>query len=104
VLTVGFCSGGASWSPRATRRSSKWTHRDCAEVVNAAPHLREANHDLFEQPNYWCSSTRGRICGDRHHDIIATDCTDLRQRQREPTPRTFGLCRRRLRPQGLVVV
>jgi spermidine synthase len=110
VLTVGFGSGGASWS---YTRYPTLEQVDCIEiapeVVNAAPHLHEANHDLFEQPNYRVLFDDARAYL-RHttatYDIIATDCTDLRYKGNASlyTKDYFGLCRRRLRSQGLVVV
>jgi spermidine synthase len=110
VLTVGFGSGGASWS---YTRYPMLERVDCVEiapeVVNAAPHLREANHDLFAQPGYRVVFDDARSYL-RHtnigYDIIATDCTDLRYKGNASlyTKEYFALCRRRLRPRGLVVV
>lgn len=110
ILTVGFGSGGASWS---YTRYPSLEQADCVEiapeVVGAAPHLREANHDLFDDPRYRIISDDARAYL-RHtperYDIIATDCTDLRYKGNASlyTKEYFGLCRLRLRPKGLVVV
>jgi spermidine synthase len=110
VLTVGFGSGGASWS---YTRYSELERIDCveiaSEVVGAAPHLREANHDLFSDPRYRVIMDDARAYlrhTDTQYDVIATDCTDLRYKGNASlyTSEYFGLCRRRLRPDGLVIV
>jgi spermidine synthase len=62
-------------------------HIDCVEiareVVDAAPHLREANHDLFTDPRYRVILDDARAYlqhSEIEYDIIATDCTDLQYR------------------------
>jgi len=110
VLTVGFGSGGASWS---YTRYPMLERIDCVEiapeVVRAAPHLREANHDLFSDPRYRVIFDDARSYlehGEETYDVIATDCTDLQYRGNAGlyTADYFDLCRRRLRPGGLTVV
>jgi spermidine synthase len=110
VLTVGFGSGGASWS---YTRYPMLESVDCVEiapeVVAAAPYLREANHHLFDDRRYRIIIDDARaylLHTSASYDIIATDCTDLRYRGNASlyTLDYFRLCRRRLRPNGLVVV
>lgn len=110
VLTVGFGSGGASWS---YTRYPMLERIDCVEiapeVVGAAGHLREANHELFGDARYRVIFDDARSLlahTDMRYDVIATDCTDLQYRGNASlyTLDYFGLCRRRLRPEGLVVV
>jgi tetratricopeptide (TPR) repeat protein len=109
VLTVGFGSGGASWS---YTRYPSLERIDCVEiapeVVRAAAHLREANHDLFLDPRYRVVIDDARSFlehGGEAYDVIATDCTDLQYRGNASlyTADYFDLCRRRLNPRGLVV-
>jgi spermidine synthase len=110
VLTVGFGSGGASWS---YTRYPSLERIDCVEiapeVVRAAPHLREANHDLFSDRRYRIVIDDARSFLEHTsetYDVIATDCTDLQYRGNASlyTADYFDLCRRRLNPKGLVVV
>jgi spermidine synthase len=110
VLTVGFGSGGASWS---YTRYPMLERIDCVEiapeVAGAASYLKEANHDLFGDPRYHVIFDDARSLlahTDERYDVIATDCTDLQYRGNAAlyTLDYFGLCRRRLRPDGLVVV
>jgi spermidine synthase/tetratricopeptide (TPR) repeat protein len=110
VLTVGFGSGGASWS---YTRYPSLERIDCVEiapeVLRAAPYLREANHDLFSDPRYRVIIDDARSFlehADETYDVIATDCTDLQYRGNASlyTADYFNLCRRRLNSKGLVVV
>ncbi len=110
ILTVGFGSGGASWS---YTRYPSLERIDCVEiapeVLRAAPSLREANHDLFSDPRYRVVIDDARSFlehGGETYDVIATDCTDLQYRGNASlyTADYFDLCRRRLNPKGLVVV
>jgi hypothetical protein len=78
-------------------------------VLAAAPHLREANHQLFYDPRYRVHFEDARAYlryRTEVYDVIATDCTDLQYRGNASlyTADYFQLCRRRLRPEGLVVV
>jgi spermidine synthase len=110
VLTVGFGSGGASWS------FTRYDHLegvDCVEidpaVVGAAPHLQESNHGVWREPKFrlLIEDARSYLAYSKEqYDIISTDCTDLRYKTNANlyTTNYFGLCRRRLKPDGMVVV
>ena len=112
VLTVGFGSGGASYSYLLHDRLERVHCAEiCPEVLKAAPHLIEANHGFWmkRDPRY-------RVIFDdvrsflRHspetYDVIATDCTDLRYKSNANLydVEYFRFSRERLRPGGAVVV
>ena len=110
VLTVGFGSGGASWS---FARYDRLEAVDCLEidpaVFGAAPHMKESNHEVWRDPRFRLiiEDARSYLAYTREqYDIISTDCTDLRYKTNANLYTTdyFGLCRRRLRPDGMVVV
>jgi spermidine synthase len=110
VLTVGFGSGGASWS---FARYDRLESIDCVEidpaVFGAAPHLEESNHAVWRDPRFRLIIEDARsylAYTKQQYDIISTDCTDLRYKTNANLYTTdyFGLCRRRLRPNGMVVV
>lgn len=110
VLTVGFGSGGASWS---FARYDQLEGVDCVEidpaVFGAAPHLEESNHAVWDDPRFRLIIEDARsylAYTKQQYDIISTDCTDLRYKTNANlyTTEYFGLCRRRLRPDGMVVV
>ncbi len=112
ALTVGFGSGGASYSYLLHDRLEK-VHcvEICPEVLHAAPHLQDANHGLLEK-----TDRRYRVIFDdaraylthtrERYDIIATDCTDLRYKSNANLYdlEYFEACRERLNPGGVVVV
>src|SRR5690606_33311294 len=84
ALTVGFGSGGASYSLLLHDRLRQV---DCVEisatVPKAAPHLTAANHAFLERndPRYRLiyDDARSHLTHtDQRYDFIATDCTDLR--------------------------
>ena len=86
---------------------------DCLEidpaVFGAAPHLKESNHGVWRDPRFRLiiEDARSYLAYTRQqYDIISTDCTDLRYKTNASLYTTdyFGLCRRRLRPDGMVVV
>jgi spermidine synthase len=110
ALTVGFGSGGASWS---FTRYSRLRQVDSVEidptVLEAASHFRESHHDVFADPRFRLILDDARSFlqrTDRTYDIISTDCTDLRYKSNAMlyTREYFQLCRRRLNPGGLTVV
>jgi spermidine synthase len=110
VLTVGFGSGGASWS---FARYDRVENVDCVEidpaVFGAAPHLDESNHGVWRDPRFRLiiEDARSYLAYSREqYDVISTDCTDLRYKSNASlyTANYFGLCRRRLKPDGMVVV
>ncbi len=112
VLTVGFGSGGASYSYLLHKRLERVDCAEiCPEVLRAAPYLTAANHGFFARRD-----PRYRVIFDdvrsylRHtqetYDIIATDCTDLRYKSNANLydVEYFRFSRGRLRPGGVVVV
>jgi spermidine synthase len=112
ALTVGFGSGGTSYSLLLYDRLEK-VHcvEICPGVVRAAGHLTESNHGFLERhdPRYRVifDDARAYLRGTREaYDLIATDCTDLRYKSSANLydVEYFQLCRDRLRAQGLVVV
>ncbi len=110
VLTVGFGSGGASWS---FTRHDRLEGLDCVEidpaVFGAAPHLQESNHAVWQDSRFRLIIEDARsylAYTQQQYDVISTDCTDLRYKSNASlyTTEYFGLCRRRLRANGMVVV
>jgi spermidine synthase len=112
VLTVGFGSGGASYSYLLHDRLERVHCAEiCPEVLRAAPFLTDANHGFWRKPD-----PRYRVIFDdvrsylRHtsdmYDVIATDCTDLRYKSNANLydVEYFRFSRARLRPGGMVVV
>lgn len=110
VLTVGFGSGGASWS---FTRWQTLAQVDAVEidptVFRAAPHLQASNHAVWTDPRFhlvledarnYLASTSVR------YDVISTDCTDLRYKTNANlyTVDYFTLVRNRLNPGGIVTV
>lgn len=112
ALTVGFGSGGASWS---YTRYDSLERIDCIEicpvVLKAAPYLLESNHGVLNlrDPRYRIiiDDVRSYLrFTDQTYDIIATDCTDLRYKTNANLYdyEYFQLCRKRLTDDGMVVV
>ncbi|MCL5269230.1 MAG: fused MFS/spermidine synthase [bacterium] len=126
ALTVGFGSGGCSYS---LQLHDPLQRIDCVEicptVLDAAPWLTAANHGLrgefdpgrpgaliYPRPR----DPRYRIIFDdarsylryteEAYDFIATDCTDLRYKSNANLYdlEYFQACRDRLTPEGIVVV
>ncbi len=110
VLTVGFGSGGASWSfARYDRLEAVHAVEIDPAVFGAAPYLQESNHGVWRDPRFRLIVEDARsylAYSDEQYDIISTDCTDLRYKSNASlyTAEYFGLARDRLRPNGLVVV
>jgi spermidine synthase len=112
VLTVGFGSGGASYSYLLHDRLQRVDCAEiCPEVLKAAPELTDANHGFLAR-----ADPRYRVVFDdvrsylRHtnqtYDVIATDCTDLRYKSNANLydAEYFRFSRARLNPGGVVVV
>lgn len=111
ALTVGFGSGGASWS---YLQYGSLKNLDCVEicrtVLDASPFLTVSNHGLWARRD-----PRYRVIIDdvrsylrftpKRYDIIATDCTDLRYKTNANLYdyEYFQLCRSRLTSGGMVV-
>jgi spermidine synthase len=110
VLTVGFGSGGASWS---FSRYPQLERIDAVEidpsVFHAAPHLDDSNHGVWHDARFHLilEDARSYLAStDARYDVISTDCTDLRYKSNANlyTVDYFTLARDRLRPGGVVTV
>lgn len=110
ALTVGFGSGGASWS---FTRYGRLEHVDCVEidptVLEAAPYLEHSHHGVLGHPRFRLIAEDVRshlLTTQSTYDIISTDCTDLRYKSNALlyTREYFELCLRRLNPGGIVAV
>ncbi|MFN7914284.1 MAG: fused MFS/spermidine synthase [Vicinamibacterales bacterium] len=110
VLTVGFGSGGASWS---FTRWSSLAQVDAVEidptVFRAAPHLQDSNHGVWSDTRFHLvlEDARNYLAStDLRYDVISTDCTDLRYKTNANlyTVDYFTLVRNRLNPGGIVTV
>jgi spermidine synthase len=108
VLTVGFGSGGTSYSLLLHSQLQV----DCAEispaVIGAAPYLKEANRGLLDHPSpryrlHQEDARRFLAITGRRFDIIVNDCTDLAYRSDASlyTRDFFRLVRRHLAPGGI---
>ncbi len=112
VLTVGFGSGGASYSYLLHKNLERVDCAEiCPEVLKAAPYLTAANHGFFAKrdPRYRVifDDVRSYLRHTREtYDVIATDCTDLRYKSNANLydVEFFQFSRARLRPGGAVVV
>ena len=120
ALTVGFGSGGCSYS-LLLHDLLKQVHcvEICPTVLNAAPTLTAANHRFFGEDHplaFSAKDPRYQIILDdarsylkyttQKYDFIATDCTDLRYKSNANLYdlEYFQACRERLTPEGIVVV
>jgi spermidine synthase len=112
ALTVGFGSGGASYS---FLLHDQLEELHCVEispdVPRMAPLMRDANHGLMDRPD-----PRFRIIFEdaraylarttERYDIIVSDCTDLRYRSSANLYdlEYFQLCRDRMTPGGCTTI
>ncbi|HEV3116700.1 MAG TPA: fused MFS/spermidine synthase, partial [Gemmataceae bacterium] len=105
ALTVGFGSGGTSYS-----MSLHGVAVDCVELeacVPAAAHLFESeNHGVFAYPNFRLIVDDARSylhLAPADYDVIVTDCTNIQYRSNGDlyTVDYFRLMRDRLTPQGI---
>ena len=124
ALTVGFGSGGASWS---FLQYDELERVDCVEISPTVPRmahtLRASNHGVLDAwdrrsslvgQRFWDGRFRVILDDvrsylqftDLRYDIIATDCTDLRYKSNANLydVEYFELCKRRITDDGLVVV
>jgi len=124
ALTVGFGSGGASWSLLQYKELERV---DCIEICPTVPRLaqtlRASNHGVLDEWDRQSSLVGQRFFDGRYrviiddarsylrfskqrYDIIATDCTDLRYKSNANLydVEYFSLCRSAITEQGLVVV
>lgn len=113
ALTVGFGSGGASYSYTLYPELERI---DCIEISKTVPKmagfLKDSNHGMLDEPR----DPRFRLIfddarsylrfTDTRYDIIATDCTDLRYKSNANLydVEYFDLCRRSITDDGMVVV
>jgi spermidine synthase len=123
ALTVGFGSGGASWSFLQYKELERV---DCIEICDTVPamarYLRASNHGVLDA---WDGGNptgqrfhdgRYRIIvddvrsylrfADMKYDVIATDCTDFRYKSNANLydVEYFELCRDAITDDGMVVV
>lgn len=112
VLTVGFGSGGASYSFLLHDRLKQL---DCVEICRDVPKfadlLTSANHGITKNndPRYRIIYADARAYLQRTatcYDVIVSDCTDLRYRSSANLYdlEYFELCRDRLSEQGCAVI
>ena len=116
ALTVGFGSGGASYSYTLY---PEFQTVDCVEIAETVlrPDIQRllyaSNHGLLDRlsfvPQYKTIHADVRSYlrfARRPYDVIATDCTDLRYKSNANLYdlEYFELCRRRLTDAGMVVV
>jgi spermidine synthase len=105
ALTVGFGSGGTSYS-----MSLHGIAVDCVEiegrVPGAAAHFLSENHGVLDAPNYRLilDDARSWLCvAPQTYDVIVTDCTNIQYRANGDLYTTdyFQLMRGRLTPEGV---
>lgn len=105
ALTVGFGSGGTSYSMRLHGIAV-----DCVEieagVLRAADFFRSENHGILDDSNYRLILDDARSwlrVAPRSYDVIVTDCTNIQYRANGDLYTTdyFRLMRDRLAPQGI---
>ncbi|MCP4897480.1 MAG: hypothetical protein GY906_10960 [bacterium] len=124
ALTVGFGSGGASWS---FLQYTELDRVDCIEICPTVPRLahtlRASNHGLLDEwdrqsplPTTRLHDGRYKVIFDdarsylrfsgQRYDVIATDCTDLRYKSNANLydVEYFKLCREAITDDGMVVV
>ncbi|MFV1968695.1 MAG: fused MFS/spermidine synthase, partial [Pirellulaceae bacterium] len=111
AMTVGFGSGGASYS---FLLHDQLQRVDCVEicpaVVRTAPYMTAANHGFLDRDD-----TRYRLIFDdaaaylryttHSYDIISSDCTDLKYKSSASLYdlEYFRSCRDKLNPGGVIV-
>lgn len=112
ALTVGFGSGGASYS---YLQYSYLERVDCVEISETVPlaadYLLDSNHGVLKSNdprfNLIYDDARSYLkLADQKYDIIATDCTDLRYKSNANLYdlEYFELCREKITDDGMVVV
>lgn len=112
ALTVGFGSGGASYS---YLQFDYLDTVDCVEISTTVPlaaqYLLDSNHGILElnDPRFrlFYDDVRSYLkLSNAKYDIIATDCTDLRYKTNANLYdfEYFGLCRDSINDDGMVIV
>lgn len=111
VLTVGFGSGGASYSFCLYREVERV---DCVEIVpevlKAAVTFPDVNHGVLTNEKLHVVLDDARsylsLAGREKYDVIASDCTDLSYRANADLYQRdfFEMCRRQLNPGGIMCV
>lgn len=112
AATVGFGSGGCSYSLLQHSRLKKIHCIEiCNTVVAAAPTLEAANHRFWDpkDPRYGIVYDDARSYlryTDQKYDFISTDCTDLRYKSNANLydSEYFEVCKERLTDDGMVIV
>ncbi len=105
ALTVGFGSGGTSWS--MTQHVIKATAVEIEpEVIRSAKLFANQNHGVLDEPNFELILNDARnhlLVSDRKYDVISTDVTNLQYRQNSSlyTREYFQLMKDRLSDDGI---
>lgn len=110
ALTVGFGSGGTSWSMLRYPGVEVHCVELVPEMIPLARHFPEANHGfpVFDNPRYKLILNDARnyiLATKERYDVIATDCTDLQYSSNANlySREFFDLCKSKLTDDGLVV-
>jgi spermidine synthase len=108
VLVVGFGAGGAAYSMTLHEPDRV----DCVElvpsVIEAAPYLDEANHDVLSSPIFHVTIDDGRtflLASDKKYDVVSIDVIDPKHLGASNlyTVESYRLCKEHLNPGGVMV-
>jgi spermidine synthase len=105
ALTVGFGSGGTSWSMCLHDISTTAVEIEPA-VIRTAPYFSSQNGDVLDNPHFSLVLNDARnhlLMTDVQYDVIATDVTNLQYRQNSSlyTVEYFELMKARLSVEGV---
>lgn len=105
ALTVGFGSGGTSWSMSLHGVETTVVEIE-PEVIRSAPFFESQNHNVLEAPNFHLilNDARNHLhVTDVRYDVISTDVTNLQYRQNGSlyTLEYFRLMKSRLTDNGI---
>jgi spermidine synthase len=108
VLVVGFGAGGAAYSMTLHEPD----RIDCVElvpsVIEAAPYLDEANHDVLSSPIFHVTIDDGRtflLASDKKYDVVSIDVIDPKHLGASNlfTVESYELCKEHMNPGGIMV-
>jgi spermidine synthase len=105
ALTVGFGSGGTSWS--MSRHGVETTAVEIEPaVIRTAPFFRSQNSDVLQQPDFRLVLNDARnhlLMTELRYDVISTDVTNLQYRQNSAlySVEYFELMKSRLTDNGI---
>lgn len=111
ALSIGFGTGGTSWSFLRYKELKKLDVVEISPtVIEAAAYLKDSNHEILKQKdnrlNIVIDDARNYLrAGSRKYDIIGIDCTDLRYKSNASLYSLdfFELVRKRLSEDGMAV-